>query len=63
VSWERGKPVSGKIVTEKGQKVADIGEARNLGLPDSGDVLIVKYSDKTFETLESVLPRSRLGRK
>jgi len=63
VSWERGKPVSGKIVTEKGQKVADIGEARNLGLPDLGDVLIVKYSDKTFETLESVLPRSRLGRK
>jgi hypothetical protein len=63
VSWERGKPVSGKIVTEKGQKVADIGEARNLGLSDLGDVLIVKYSDNTFETLESVLPRSRLGRK
>jgi len=63
VSWERGKPVSGKIVTEKGQKVADIGEARNLGLPDLGDALIVKYSDNTFETLESVLPRSRLGRK
>jgi hypothetical protein len=63
VSWERGKPVSGKIVTEKGQKVADIGEARNLGLPDLGDALIVKYSDNTFETLESVLPRSRLSRK
>jgi len=65
VSWERGKPVSGKIVTAQGQKVADIGEARNLGLPDLGDVLIVKYSDKdnTFETLESVLPRSRLSRK
>jgi len=63
VSWERGKPVSGKIVTEKGQKVADIGEARNLGLPDLGDALIVKYSDNTFETLESVLPRSRLSKK
>jgi len=63
VSWERDKPVSGKIVTEKGQKVADIGEARNLGLPDLGDALIVKYSDNTFETLESVLPRSRLSRK
>jgi hypothetical protein len=50
VSWERGKPVSGKIVTEKGQKVADIGEARNLGLPDLGNVLIVKYADGTFET-------------
>jgi hypothetical protein len=63
VSWERDKPVSGKIVTAQGQKVADIGEARNLDLPDLGDVLIVKYSDNTFETLESVLPRSRLGRK
>jgi hypothetical protein len=63
VSWERGKPVSGKIVTAQGQKVADIGEARNLGLPDLGDVLIVKYSDNTFETLESVLPRSRLSKK
>jgi len=63
VSWERGKPVSGKIVTAKGQKVADIGEARNLGLPDLGSAWIVKYTDGTFETLESVLPRSRLGRK
>jgi hypothetical protein len=63
VSWERGKPVSGKIVTAQGQKVADIGEARNLGLSDLGDALIVKYSDNTFETLESVLPRSRLSRK
>jgi hypothetical protein len=63
VSWERDKPVSGKIVTAQGQKVADIGEARNLGLPDLGSALIVKYTDGTFETLESVLPRSRLGRK
>jgi len=63
VSWERGKPVSGKIVTAQGQKVADIGEARNLGLPDLGSALIVKYTDGTFETLESVLPRSRLSRK
>jgi hypothetical protein len=50
VSWERGKPVSGKIVTAQGQKVADIGEARNLGLPDLGSALIVKYTDGTFET-------------
>jgi hypothetical protein len=63
VSWERDKPVSGKIVTAQGQKVADIGEARNLDLPDLGDALIVKYTDGTFETLKSVLPRSRLGRK
>jgi hypothetical protein len=52
VSWERDKPVSGKIVTAQGQKVADIGEARNLGLPDLGSALIVKYTDGTFETLE-----------
>jgi hypothetical protein len=66
VSWERGKPVSGKIVTAQGQKVADIGEAKSLGLP-LGSALVVKYTDTdgkvTFETLESVLPRSRLGRK
>ena len=63
VSAERGKPVSGQIVDAQGQKVADIGEARNLGLPDFGSALIVKYTDGTFETLESLLPRSRLGRK
>jgi hypothetical protein len=66
VSWERDKPVSGKIVTAQGQKVADIGEAKSLGLP-LGSALVVKYTDTdgkvTFETLESVLPRSRLGRK
>jgi len=63
VSAESGKPVSGQIVTAQGQKVADIGEARNLDLPDLGSALIVKYTDGTFETLESVLPRSRLSRK
>ena len=63
VSWESEKPVSGQIVNAQGQKVADIGEAKNLGLPDLGSALIVKYTDGTFETLESVLPRSRLGRK
>jgi hypothetical protein len=52
VSWERDKPVSGKIVTAQGQKVADTGEARNLGLPDLGSALIVKYTDGTFETLD-----------
>jgi hypothetical protein len=62
---QEGQPVTGTIKIPQGQKVADIGEARNLDLPDLGDALIVKYSDKdnTFETLESVLPRSRLGRK
>jgi hypothetical protein len=63
VTIQEGQPATGTIKTPQGQKVADIGEARNLGLPDLGDALIVKYSDNTFETLESVLPRSRLGRK
>jgi hypothetical protein len=63
VTIQEGQPATGTIKTPQGQKVADIGEARNLGLPNLGDVLIVKYSDGTFETLESVLPRSRLGRK
>jgi len=61
VSGERDKPVRGQIVTAQGTKVADIGEARNLGLPDFGSALIVKYTDGTFETLESVLPRSRFS--
>ena len=63
VSGERDKPVRGQIVTAQGTKVADIGEARNLGLPDLGSALIVKYTDNTFETLESLLPRSKLSRK
>ncbi len=63
VSAEKGKATSGQIVTAQGEKVADIGEARNLGLPDLGSALIVKYTDGTFETLESVLPRSRLSKK
>jgi hypothetical protein len=63
VTIQEGQPATGTIKTPQGQKVADIGEARNLGLPDLGDALIVKYTDGTFETLESVLPRSRLGKK
>jgi hypothetical protein len=63
VSGQKGQAGAGTIKTADGTKVADIGEARNLGLPDLGRAWIVKYTDGTFETLESVLPRSRLSRK
>jgi hypothetical protein len=63
VSGQKGQAGTGTIKKADGTKVADIGEARNLGLPDLGSAWIVKYADGTFETLESVLPRSRLGRK
>lgn len=63
VTFQEGQPITGTIKTPQGQKVADIGEAENLGLPDLGSALIVKYTDGTFETLESVLPHSRLSRK
>lgn len=63
VSKQKDQPVSGQILTDGNQKVADIGEARNLGLPDLGSAVIVKYTDKTFETLESILPRSRMSRR
>jgi len=48
-----GNP-SGTITTGSGTKVADIGPASSLGLPDLGSVLIVKYIDGTFETLASL---------
>lgn len=63
VSAQAGQAVSGTITTAQGQKVADIGEARNLGLPDLGSAIIIKYTDGTFETLESILPRSRVSRR
>ncbi|MFN3421010.1 MAG: hypothetical protein ACK40X_04710, partial [Armatimonadota bacterium] len=63
VSSQEGQPVTGPIKTDQGQTVAEIGEARNLGLPDLGREMIVKYSDGTFETLRSILPRSRMSRR
>jgi hypothetical protein len=63
VSGQKGQAGTGAIKKADGTKVADIGEAENLGLRDLGRAWIVKYADGTFETLESVLPRSRLSRK
>jgi hypothetical protein len=52
--WEQS-PI-GSIKTADGTKIADLGEARALGIPDLGDAGIVKYRDGTFETLQSLLP-------
>lgn len=55
--------MTGTIKTAQGQTVAKIGEARNLGLPDLGSEIIVKYADGRFETLKSILPRSRMSKR
>ncbi|GIV18538.1 MAG: hypothetical protein KatS3mg023_0289 [Armatimonadota bacterium] len=51
------QPVSGAIRKSDGTKVADIGEAIELGIQELGHAGIVKYVDGTFETLESLLPK------
>jgi hypothetical protein len=56
IAGERNQPPIGTIKNASGTKIADIGEARDLGVPDLGDVGIVKYRDGTFETLQSLLP-------
>lgn len=48
--------VSGAIRKPDNTTVAQIGEARTLGLPDLRDTHIVKYNDNTFETLASLAP-------
>jgi hypothetical protein len=52
VSGQKGQAGTGTIKKADGTKVADIGEAKNLGLPDLGRAWIVKYTDGTFETLD-----------
>ncbi|MGC8784521.1 MAG: hypothetical protein ACP5RN_09060 [Armatimonadota bacterium] len=49
------QPVTGSIQKSDGTKVADIGEAMELGIQELGRVGIVKYVDGTFETLQSLL--------
>jgi hypothetical protein len=56
ITGEHNQPVTGSIKKSDGTKVADIGEAIELGVPDLGHAGIVKYTDGTFETLESLLP-------
>jgi hypothetical protein len=55
VSGQKGQAGTGTIKKADGTKVADIGEAKNLGLPDLGRAWIVKYTDGTFETLDPLL--------
>ncbi|GIV15506.1 MAG: hypothetical protein KatS3mg022_0941 [Armatimonadota bacterium] len=51
------QPVTGSIQKSDGTKVADIGEAIELGIQELGHTGIVKYVDGTFETLQSLLPQ------
>ncbi len=51
-----GRTFSGEIKKPDGTRIAQIGRARDLGMPDLGNMLIVKYSDGTFESLQSLLP-------
>ncbi len=51
-----GEPISGAIRKADDTKVADMGEARELGVPELGGMGIVKYVDGTFETMQSLLP-------
>lgn len=46
---------SGAVKKPDGTAVAQIGKANALGLPDLGDAYIVRYSDGTFETVNSLL--------
>lgn len=47
--------VVGAIKKPDGATVAQIGKASALNLPDLGDAYIVRYSDGTFETVNSLL--------
>lgn len=42
-------------ITHNNVKLADIGRADKLGMPDLGGVTIIKYNDGTFETAISIL--------
>ncbi len=56
ISGQQDQPPAGSIRKSDGTKVADIGEAIDLGIPDLGHAGIVKYVDGSFETLQSLLP-------
>ncbi len=50
-----GSTVTGSIVRlPDEEKLADVGNARLLGLPDLGDTVVVRYRDNTFEALDSL---------
>ncbi len=47
---------AGEIKKPDGTRIAQIGKASELGLSELGNLLIVKYNDNTFESLQSLLP-------
>ncbi len=50
-----GSTVTGSIVRlPDEERLADVGNARLLGLPDLGDTVVVRYRDNTFEALDSL---------
>ena len=50
-----GSRVTGSIVRlPEEERLADVGNARLLGLPDLGDTVVVRYRDNTFEALDSL---------
>lgn len=57
VAGGQDQPLAGSITRTDGTKVADIGEAMDLGVPELEHAGIVKYVDGTFETLQSLLPQ------
>ncbi len=52
-----GETVRGEIKKSDNTRIAQIGRARDLGMPDLGNLLIIKYNDGTFESLQSLFLR------
>lgn len=49
-----GDRIQGTLTAQDGTRLAAIAKAKDIGLPDLGDTVVVKYSDGTFETLDSL---------
>ncbi|MFQ3610631.1 MAG: hypothetical protein SNJ72_03955, partial [Fimbriimonadales bacterium] len=47
---------SGEIRKPDNTRIAQIGKASSLGLSELGNLVIVKYNDNSFESLQSLLP-------
>ncbi len=51
----QGRAFTGAIKKPDGSAVAQIGKASALGLPDLGEAYVVRYTDNTFETVNSLV--------
>lgn len=49
-----GNRVRGTLTAQDGKRLGIIARARDVGIPDLGDVVVVKYSDGSFEALDSL---------